>query len=69
MIEKTLYGKHYDRVYVLWERACIGFNARGRWCRRHHVNMHEDAITNSLYDQCRRYYKLLGYLKEKGIYS
>ena len=24
MIEKTLYGQHYDRVHALWERACLG---------------------------------------------
>ena len=69
MIEKTLYRKHYDRVHDLWERACLGFNIRTRWCRRRHVIWHEDAISKSLYNQCQRYYKLLGYLKEKGIYT
>ena len=70
MIEKTLYGKHYDRVHALWERACLGYNCRAKWCRRHNVAWSAygmfDPIARSLSQQCGKYYKLLQYLKDGG---
>ena len=70
MIEKTLYGKHYDRIHALWERAALGYNIRDRWCRRRkkqyptYISRKQDPIAQSLYRQCEKYYNLLQYLKD-----
>ena len=67
---KTLYGRHYDRIHALWERACLGYKCRMRWRRRHMkgyialAQQKYDPIGGSLYAQCQRYFKLLEYLKE-----
>ena len=68
MIEKTVYGKHYDRIHALWERAALGLNIRYRWCRRRKkdyptfISREYDPIIQSLNSQCQRYCKLLEYL-------
>ena len=70
MIEKTLYGKHYDRVHLLWERACLGLKIRERICRRRlKKHFSKDPIYVSLDGQCTKYWNLMQYLKEKGIYG
>ena len=67
-IEKMLDGKHYDRVHDLWERACLGLKIRERVCKRRlKNNYHQDPIYISLYGQCKRYYNLLDYLRNKGV--
>ena len=69
MIEKTLYGQHYDRVHALWERACLGLKCRMRWRRRHMkgyiylAQQRYDPIGISLHAECEKYHNLLEYLK------
>ena len=67
--ELTLYGKHYDRVYRLWERVCLGAKLRERWCRRRHRVPYRDMMYQSLLNQCHAFYNLLDWLVSKGVYS
>lgn len=69
MKKETLRKKHFDRVSALWDRVCLGYTVRSRWCRRRGIPTHSDIICLSLYNQCRKYYDLLTYIKDEDVHS